>query len=129
MKQPAYLKSFEYSIPASEKDFVKINIDFVNKCLSLKANGRGFDSEMESVQVNARMNGGSDINLPGSSDEEMVFLLEGTIDDGKIKNSCSGLIVIDKWNLRVCLYDNTNDDMEIKLDLMTYSVSPNAALN
>ena len=56
MKQPVYLKSFEYSMPASEKGIhqrgyqhrdylkmhlplVKINIDFENKYLVLESNG------------------------------------------------------------------------------------------
>jgi hypothetical protein len=169
MKQPVYLKSFEYSIPASEKDFndvsnlhgdylemhsplVKVNIDFVNKCLFLESNGiqskalssktelTRFAFEEERIKVNAHIYCGLDINLSGSSNEEMVFLLEGIVDDGESKNPCSGLIVIDgrtnmqesrgkEWDLRICLYDNNNDEREIKLDLMMYSLSQNAALN
>jgi hypothetical protein len=70
----------------------------------------------------------------------MVFLLEGIVDDGESKNPCSGLIVIDgrtniresggkEWDIRISLYDNNNDEREIKLDLMMYSVSQNAELN
>lgn len=169
MKQPVYLKSFEYSIPASEKDFpdrgylyreyiemhlplVKVNIDFENKYLFLESNGMQgksssskteltkFAFEKERIKVNAHIYCGLDINLSGSSNEEMVFLLEGIIDDGESKNSCSGLIVIDnrtythesgrkEWDLRISLYDNSNDAREIKLDLMMYSLSQNAELN
>jgi hypothetical protein len=169
MKQPVYLKSFEYSIPASEKDFkvgsnlhgdylemhsplVKVNIDFVNKSLILESNGihtensilktelEKFDFKKERIKVNAKIYCGLNINLSGSSNEELVFLLEGSMDDGKSKNHCSGLIVIEnrtgrnesgekEWVLRVYLYDSRDDDREIKLDLMMYSLSPNAALN
>jgi hypothetical protein len=169
MKQPVYLKSFEYSIPASEKDFnvkgnlyrnylvmrlplVKVNIDFVNKRLFLEGNRilpksissktelRKFDFEKERIKVNAKIYCGLNINLSGSSNEGLVFLLEGIIDDGESKTPCSGLLVIDcrannhesggrKWDLRVYLYDHNNDDREIKLDLMMYSLSQNAELN
>jgi hypothetical protein len=169
MKQPVYLKSFEYSIPASEKDFhdggnpnkdfmkmhlplVKVNIDFENKYLFLESNGMEgkslssktelsrFAFEKERIKVNAHIYCGLDINLSGSSNEEMVFLLEGIVDDGESENPCSGLIVIDgrtnmhesggkEWDLRISLYDNNNDEREIKLDLMMYSRSQNAALN
>ena len=166
MKQPQYLKSFEYSIPVSEKGFhhrsnpcrdylkmrlplVKVNIDFVNKHLFLEGNGvlaktlssktelTGFDFEKERIKVIAKIYCGLDINLSGSSNEGLVFLLEGVMDDGKSKNPCSGLIVIDsrsgksetdqkEWELRVYLYDSNNDDREVKIDMMMYSLSPNA---
>jgi hypothetical protein len=169
MKQAVYLKSFEYSIPASEQDFndgsnlhgdylemhlplVILKIDFVNKCLFLESNGMqkksfssktelsGFAFEKERIKVNAHIYCGLDINLSGSSNEEMVFFLEGIVDDSESKNPCSGLIVIDgrtnthesrgkEWDLRISLYDNNNDDREIKLDLMMYSLSQNATLN
>ena len=169
MKQPVYLKSFEYSIPVSEKGFhlrtnpnrdylemhlplVKVNIDFVNKRLFLEGNGvlaktlssktelTGFDFEKERIKVNAKIYCGLDINLSGSSNEGLVFLLEGVMDDGESKNPCSGLIVIDsrsnryeseekEWELRVYLYDNNNDDREVKIDMMMYSLSPKAELN
>jgi hypothetical protein len=34
-----------------------------------------------------------------------------------------------KWDLRVYLYDDNDEDREIKLDLMMYSPSQNAELN
>jgi hypothetical protein len=169
MKQPNYLKSFEYSIPASEKDFhqrgnlyrdyfkmdlppVKINIDFENKYLVLENNGfltkssssnserSRSDFEKKRIKVNANIYCGLDINLSGCSGDELVFLLEGIMDDGESKNPCSGLLVIDtatniyesggkEWDLRVYLYDNNNEDREIKLDLIMYSFSQNAELN
>jgi hypothetical protein len=167
MKQPIYLKNFEYSIPSSEKDFnpsgnlyrdylqmhlplVKVNIDFVNKYLFLEGNGiqaktlssktelTRFDFERERIKVNANIYCGLDINLSGSSNEGLVFLLEGIIDDGESTNPCTGLLVIDhresshesggnEWDLRVCLYDN--DEKEIKLELVLCSLSQNAELN
>jgi hypothetical protein len=166
MKQPVYLKSFEYSIPASEKNFydrdnlygdylempLKINIDLVNKYLILESNGfpakfissktelTKFDFEKERIKVNTNIYYGLNINPSSSSNNELVFLMEGTIDDGENKNPCSGLLVIDsgtnryefggqEWGLSVYLYDNYNDDREIKLDLMMYSHSQNAELN
>jgi hypothetical protein len=169
MKQTVYLKSFEYSIPTPVKNFndrnnpygnhlemnlslVKVNIDFVNKRLFLEGNGiqaktlssktepTRFDFEKERIKVNAKIYCGLDINLSGSSDEGLVFLLEGIINDGESKNPCSGLLVIDsrsnrfesegkEWDLRVFLYDTSNDEREIKLDLMMGSLSQNAELN
>src|SRR5882672_4106723 len=150
MKQPVYLKCFEYAIPASGSEFnykgnlyrnylgmrlplVKINIDFENKYLYLEGNGNlaktssrikelaRFDFDQERIKVNANIYCGLDINLSGSSNEALVFLLEGIIDDGESKNPCSGLLVIDcrtssyesegkEWALRVYLYDACNDD-------------------
>jgi hypothetical protein len=102
MKQPVYLKSFEYSMPASEKGFhqlgnlrrdylkmhlplVKINIDFENKYLLLESNGftatssskkierTRFAFEKERIKVNAHIYCGLDINLSGSSGYELVY--------------------------------------------------------
>jgi hypothetical protein len=169
MKPTIYLRSFEYSIPISENDFnyrsnfhgdylemhsplVKVNIDFVNKCLFVEGNGiqaktlsaktelARFDFRKERIKVNAKIYCGLNINLSDSSNEEMVFLLEGIVDDGESNNPCSGLIVIDgrmnmhesrgkEWGLRISLYDKNNDDREIKLDLIIYSLSQNAELN
>ena len=169
MKQAVYLKSFEYSIPVSDKTLsdnsysyrdylamhstlVKVNIDFVNKCLLLEGNGiqakaltskkelTKFDFEKKRIKVNAKIYCGLNINLSCFSNEGLVFLLEGTLDDGENKNPCSGLIVIEsrtnrqesgrkEWDLRVYLYDTYNDDREIKLDLMMCSLSQNAELN
>jgi len=169
MKQPVYLKSFEYSIPKSEKDFsdrgylygeyaemhlplVKVNIDFENKWLVLESNGfttkssssnierTQFDFGKKRIRVNANIYCGLDINLAGSSGDELVFLLEGIMDDGESISPCSGLLVIDtatgryesagkEYDLRVYLYDNNDEDKEIKLDLMMYSLSQNAELN
>jgi hypothetical protein len=169
MKQPIYLKSFEYSIPASEKDLnhrgilyrdyfkmhlplVKVNIDFEHKYLVLESNGfptkcplsksalTRFEYGKERIKVNANIYCGLNINLSRSSGDELVFFLEGIMDDGESKNPCSGLLVIEtatsiyesggkEWDLRVYLYDNNNEDKEIKLDLMMYSLSQNAELN
>jgi hypothetical protein len=124
----------------------------VNKRLFLEGNGilaktfssktelTGFDFEKERIKVNAKIYCGLDINLTGSSNEGLVFLLEGVMDDGESKNPCSGLIVIDsksnrhesevkEWDLRVYLYDCNDDDREIKIDMMMYSLSQNAELN
>ena len=90
--------------------------------------------------MNAHIYCGLNINLSGSTGDELVFLLEGIVDDGDSKNPCSGLIVIGnrtnmhksggkEWDLRISLYDNNNEDREIKLDLMMYSLSQNAELN
>ena len=111
MKQPTHFKCFEYSIPASEKDFhnrgilyrdyfemhlplVKINIDFENNYMVLESNGfpakssssksefTRFDFGKERIKVNANMYCGLNINLAGSSSEELVFLLYGIFYDG-----------------------------------------------
>ncbi len=168
MKQSDYLKRFEYSIHASKKnindsgnlhaDFsemlsqpLKVSIDFAHKRLFLVCNRiqtkslssktalTGFDFEKERINVYASIYCGLDINLSGSSNEELVFLLEGSMDIGKSKNHCSGLIVIEnktgrndggkEWVLRICLYDSNNAEREIKLELMMFSFLTNAAFN
>ena len=102
MKQPVYLKSFEYSIPAfgrSSHDFdnlnrdflemhlplVKVNIDFENKYLFIEGNGdlaktlskkvglTRFDFGNRRIKVNANIYCGLNINLSSSS-EEVRFL-------------------------------------------------------
>src|SRR5450432_2027226 len=104
MRQPVYLKRFEYSIPAAEKDFsdrdnlngdylemhlplMKVNIDFVNKRLFLEGNGiqtgilstktelTRFDYEKERIKVNAKIHCGLNISLCASLNEELVFLM------------------------------------------------------
>jgi hypothetical protein len=167
MKQPVYLKSFEYAIPAPVKEsnegtglrpdyfemhlpLMKLNIDFENEYLFLEGNGiqiktlssktelARFDFEKERIKVNANICCGSDINLYGSSNGGLVYLLEGIIDDGESKNACSGLLVIERrpnsresgrnaWDLKVSLYDN--DEKEIKLELVMSSLTQNAELN
>jgi hypothetical protein len=169
MKQPVYLKSFEYSIPASgsnaygfdnlNQDFlemhlpqVKVNIDFENQYLFIEGNGdmaktlskkvglTRFDFDYKKIKVNANIYCGLNINLSASSEEGLVYILEGIIDDGECKNPCTGLLIIDnrstsqqsgddEWDLRVHLFDSVNEEKEINIDLIISSMSQNAELN
>jgi hypothetical protein len=110
------------------------------KSSSSKTERTRSDFGKERIKVNANIYCGLNINLTGSSGDELVYLVEGIMDDGENKNPCSGLLVIDtatsiydsggkEWDLKVYLYDNNNEDKEIKLDLMMYSPSQNAELN
>ncbi len=169
MKQPVFLKSFEYSIPASERDLnesgylyrdhlemhlplVRVSIDFENKYLFIESNGNlattlsnkleliRFDFDKRRINVNANICCGLDINLSASADDDLVFILDGYIDDGEYKYPCTGLLIIDnrepglqsvesEWDLRVHLFDNINKEKEINLGLTMCSLSQNAELN
>jgi hypothetical protein len=168
MKQPVYLKSFEYSIPASDRDFndngnsylglemhlplVKVSIDFENKYLFIESNGNPvttpsnkmelikFDFDKKRIRVNANICCGRNINLSASVDEDLVFILEGIIDDGEYAHPCTGLLIIEngeaahqsgnnEWDLKVHLFDDINEEKEINLGLIISSLSQNAELN
>lgn len=169
MKHSILLKRFEYSIPGSDTDNngmdsrdnhpfemylpqVKVSIDFEKRSLFLEGNGSlmmtstrnpdltiaAFDKER--IRVKATIHPGFTVDLSDSTNNGLVFSLEGILDDGKDINSCSGLLVLDnmtkrnepggkEWWLTIYLYDDYDDEREIKLRLTMCSVSENAQLN
>jgi hypothetical protein len=142
MKQPVYLKSFEYSIPAPGRDFnddgnsyrglemvlplVKVNIDFENKYLSIESNGNPvttrsnkielikFDLDKKRIRVNANICCGLGVDLSAAADEGLVFILEGIIDDGEYAHSCTGLLIIDN---RQAGDQSGNSEWDLKVHL------------
>jgi hypothetical protein len=169
MKQYIPLKRFEYSVPCSgicakrmgswvsdpfetHLPLLKVKIDFEKRDLYLEGKGlieRGSvqkpeadlsASDNERISVKATISSGFSINLSDFANDELVFSLEGSLDDGKTINSCSGLMVLgntisrngqegNEWRLTVYVYDDCDDEREIKLRLMMYSLSENAPIN
>jgi len=146
MKNVIPLKRFEYSIPdaaamatgALEENalemhfqFANVDIDFEKQTLSLTG---------KRLKVKATIYPGFSVDLTDFSEDGLVFSLEGIIEDDKSINSCSGLLILDnmtsrntpggrEWHATVYLYDNYDDEREIKLRLPMYSHGANAELN
>jgi hypothetical protein len=118
-----------------EKDVVQIEKDSAQKpqrMASIPGN--------EGIIVKATFSSGFHINLSEFTKDELVFPMDGILDDGKTLNSCSGLLMIAKtinrdgsetgeYHLNVYLYDDSDNDREIKLRLTMYPLLPNALLN
>jgi hypothetical protein len=92
------------------------------------------------IIVKATFSSGFRIGLSEFTKDELVFPMDGIFDDGKTISSCSGLLVIAKtikrdgsetgeYHLSVYLYDDSDNDREIKLRLTMYPLLPNASLN
>jgi hypothetical protein len=134
MKHTIPLKRLEYRIPdnaTAHFHLANVNIDFEKKDLSI---------EGDSIKVKATIYPGFAVDLSGSSDDEFIFSLEGIIQDSKSINTCSGLLVLDsmtnshaiggkEWYATVYLYDDYDDEREIKLRLPMWSLAGNAELN
>ena len=129
MKNVIPLKRYEYSIP--DADATNVDIDFEKQTLFLTG---------KRLKVKATIYPGFSVDLTDFSEDGLVFSLEGIIEDGKNINSCSGLLVLDnmtsrntpggrEWHATVYLYDNYDDEREIKLRLPMYSPRENAELN
>jgi hypothetical protein len=169
MKHPNLLKRFEYSVPGSDtatsvtdsrdihpiemnSPLLKVNIDFEKRSLSVEGNGQTLigsagkpkrirsASDKERVIVKASIYPGLTVDLSAFTGNELVFSLEGILDNGESIHSCSGLLVLDsaterqlsggrEWHLTLYIYDDYNDEQEIKLKLMMCSLSENAQLN
>jgi hypothetical protein len=131
---------------------LKVSIDFEKKNLYLEGKGL-FEKgsvqkpqpivsipDSERIRVKGVISSGFTINLSEFTKDELVFSMDGSLDDGKTINSCSGLLVFGKtinrdgsepgeYHLTVYLYDDFNQEREIKLRLTMYPLLPNAALN
>lgn len=132
MKQEVPLKRFEYCIADRALYRLRnVDVDFEKKCLRLVGEG---------LKVNATIYTGWGVDLSDDTNDGLVFSLEGILEDGKSINTCSGLLVlhnaIDKkgqrgraWLLSVYLYDDHNDEREIRFNLAMEPMSENAAFN
>ena len=125
------LKRVEYCIADPGAN---VSIDFENRKLSLAG-----DIEFVPIKVNATIHPGFSAGLTGSGDE-LVFSLEGIMEDSHYINSCSGLLVLEnmtngygledrEWHATLYLYDHLIDGREIKLRMTMYGLSANAELN
>src|ERR1700737_3722707 len=172
MKQPIFLKLFEYSIPGCDTDasnmigwnsqprdshprdshpvethfpLMKVHIDFEQRKISLEGDGLLITASARKpartrpapdkgrIRVKASIYPGCSVDLSDFSNKASVFSLEGIIEDGESTNSCSGLLMLDsttgrhmsgarEWSLTLYLYDNCNDEREIKLTLTMCSL-------
>ncbi|HEY4108135.1 hypothetical protein [Puia sp.] len=155
MKQTIPVKRLEYFIPetaAPNSNMTNVNIDFEKGNLSLEGDSQLMVTDTGRsrlarstfskgrIKVNAQIFPGVKVHLSDISNGELVFSLEGKLEDGKSINSCSGLLVlnnkadskeqgIEKWHLAVYLYDDFNERREIKLILTMHYVKENAELN
>ncbi len=148
MKQQIPLRRFEYCIAGPDATatgrkiwdkhsiemhirLTTIDIDFEKKNLCLEGEG---------IKVNTTIYPGFGIDLSDKASDGLVFSLDGTLDDGKTISSCSGLLVLHSamekkdrngsdWHLALYLYDNYNDEREIKLNLTMWPFAKNAELN
>jgi hypothetical protein len=155
MKRHIPLKRFEYCVLASGTTvdgMKKVSIDFEKRELSLTGDVRLVadrprklwrilsNFSKERIEVRATIYPGLNGVLAGFSADEIIFSLEGTMQDSKHINSCSGLLVLENltngleaegrdWQATLYLYDDENDEREIKLKLTVYSPSANPELN
>lgn len=170
MKQPHLLKRFEYSVPSNFQNTVNgyggrksqlrdmhlpqvnVSIDFETKTLLLEGNSGLMVPAVQKpklkrsarnygrISVNAAIQSGVSFELADLANDELVYSLDGTINDGESITSCSGLLMLDseikmdgtggrEWCLYLYLYDDFNVEREIKLKLAMYSVSDKAQLN
>jgi len=155
MKQHIPIRQFEYSIPtpgAAVDGMKRVSIDFEKRKLSLTADiGLVPDrsrkvrrppstSSRERIEVRATIYPGLNGGLVGFSADELIFSLEGIMQDSKHINSCSGLLVLEnltnghgsegrEWQATLYLYDDNSSGREIKLRLTMYCPLANPELN
>jgi hypothetical protein len=134
MKQPIPLKRFEYcTAEQSATAYNKVNfeIDFEKGNLAIEGEG---------IKVKTTIYSGFCSNLSDKTDDELVFSLQGIMEDGKTINSCSGLLVLysatkrraragTDWRVVIYLYDDYDGDREIKLNLTMSLLAGNPELN
>jgi hypothetical protein len=162
------LKRVEYCIPGSGAavdgmkvrknrvfglhfQMTNVSIDFENKRLRLagdiglvphrsrKSRWPRSTPAGERIKVNATIYPGFSAEL-ASTEGELVFSLEGIMEDSRYISACSGLLVVDnliegqgseagEWHATLYVYDDHIDGREIKLRLTMYDHSDNAELN
>jgi hypothetical protein len=148
MKHHIPLKRFEYFIAEPranntarairDKHSVEMHFRFMNVDVDFEKRSLSFEGE--GIKVKTTIYPGGGVNLSDSANDELVFSLDGILEDGKTINSCSGLLVLhsaaeregrrDKeWCLTIYLYDDYNDEREIKFNLTMWSVPENPELN
>jgi hypothetical protein len=134
MKQHIPLKRFEYCTAeqgATADNRVNFEIDFEKGNLALEGEG---------IKIKTTIYPGFSVDLSDKTNDELVFSLQGIMEDGKTINSCSGLLVLycstEKkaradvdWRVAVYLYDDYEGDREIKLNLTMSLLTGNPELN
>ncbi|MES1159811.1 MAG: hypothetical protein ABUM51_03575 [Bacteroidota bacterium] len=146
MKNVIPLLRYEYSIPDAAamagdtpsgqthemlSQLANVDIDFEKKSLSLTG---------KKIKVKATIYPGVAADLTDLSKDGLVFSLEGIMEYHKCINSCSGLLVLDnmpsrntpdgrEWQATVYLYDDYDDEREIRFRMPMYSHRENAELN
>jgi hypothetical protein len=128
------LKRFEYCTAeqgATAKNRVSVDIDFEKRNLAIEGEG---------IKIKTAIYPGVGVDLSDNIDDELVFSLQGVLEDGKTINSCSGLLVLQcdmegqarsvrDWRVSVYLYDDYDGDREIKLNLTMWLLPGNPQLN
>ncbi|HXB06738.1 MAG TPA: hypothetical protein VNW04_06475 [Puia sp.] len=128
------LKRFEYCTAeqgAWAKYRVTLDIDFERRNLALQGEG---------IKVKTTIYPGVGVDLSDKMSDGLVFSLEGVLEDGKTVNACSGLLVLycspewkdsnaTDWHLAIYLYDDYDDEREIKLNLTMWPLAGNPELN
>ena len=169
MKHAIPFKHFDYAIPFPDAHAnrmgsgngssfdthlppLKISIDFEKRELTLEGKDLfARDSnkkpqpivsnpDNERIRVKATIYSGFSMKLSEFTKDELVFSMDGSLDDGKKIDKCSGLLVFSKpinrngseageYHLTIYLYDDFDDEREIKLRLTMYAFSKNALFN
>lgn len=161
MKPVLPLKRYEYSIPAApfvasalpgknNKDFpehrqlLRVVFDFENGRLRLEGDRRfimatdesnevdSLPSHKERLSIKATILPSMVINLNDERNNELVFALEVCINDKKLPDYCSGLMIVGKdwngcepqWNIALYLYNFHASDCEIKFNLPVFVMPP-----
>jgi|HubBroStandDraft_2_1064218.scaffolds.fasta_scaffold1265210_1 hypothetical protein len=134
MKRHIPLKRFEYCTAeqgVTAKDRVTIEIDFEKGNLAIQGEG---------IKVKTSIYPGVSVDLSEKTNDELIFSLQGILEDGKIINTCSGLLVVYRttqvrvrgvrdWRVAVYLYDDYDNEREIKLNLTMWHLAGDPKLN
>jgi hypothetical protein len=134
MKHQAALRRFQYCTSAqaaTADNKVNFEVDFEKGNLSLEGEG---------ITVKTSVFPGFSIDLSNKKGDELVFSLQGIMEDGKTINTCSGLLVLYcaaesktclamGWRVAIYLYDDYDNDREIKLNLTMWLVGGDPQLN
>ena len=118
---------------------LKVRIDFEKSVLTLEEKIVS-NPDNARIRVKAAIYPGFSINLSEFTKDELIFSMDGSLDDGKRINKCSGLLVFSKpiykdgseageYHLTIYLSDDFDDGREIKLRLTMYAFSKNAPFN
>jgi hypothetical protein len=134
MKHHIPLRRFIYCTAgqgANAQNRVTIEIDFEKRNLALQGEG---------IKISTAIHSSYSVDLSDKTNDGLVFSLDGVLEDGKTINTCSGLLVLycgsewkvrcDRdWRLAVYLYDDDNEDREIKLNITMGPLTGKPQLN
>jgi hypothetical protein len=134
MKLQTPLRRYEYCTAeqgATADNKVNFEIDFEKGNLAIEGEG---------IKVKTAIYPGFSVDLSDKTNDDLVFSLQGIMEDGKTINSCSGLLVLYcatkkqvradmDWRVVVYIYDDCDGDREIKLNLTMSLLAGNPELN